>query len=107
MAAPTRPSYAQECQRIIGLVPSGSTSRPKVELVTRPKLVYMASVPQTIPTQPPASVSAAMPKSAPKPSRQNAIHSVKKIHHSARERRNVLIQRYIVSSPHSSSATPL
>jgi hypothetical protein len=56
-------------QRIMGLVPTGSTSRPKEELVTSAKLVYMASAPQTIPIQPPACVSAATPKSAPKPSR--------------------------------------
>src|SRR3954447_7607427 len=66
-------------QERIGLSPSGMTVRPQVALVTRPKLPYMARLPQTRPSQPPACVRPGAAWIAPRASRPNVTHKVRKM----------------------------
>src|ERR1700744_4118456 len=91
------------CQRL----PTGTTSRPKVALVTRAKLPYMASAPQTRPTQPPRVCSIGLPITAPPPKRKKASHRVRKIPNNRRDKRKVEIQSPRVNTPHRSRHTPM
>ena len=88
-------------------MPSGNTVLPKVEFVTNAKLVYMASNPQTSPSQPPAMDSLETPNKLPDPSKKNVIHKVRNTHQRALDKRKVAIHIYSVNTPHSSSVVAI
>src|SRR5579863_2478910 len=104
-SAPPTPGHEtlEDRQRL----PVGTTSRPKVALVTRAKLPYMAKAPHKRPTQPPSIWSVGLPATAPPPSRKKAIHRVRNIPNSSRDSRKVDTQSPRVKRPHSRRQTPI